>query len=231
MSLRPRVLRDRFVVVYLDDIVVYSESLIDRVRHLRAGFQKLREYELYAMKEKCEFCCEQITFLGHVISEGKIQMDSQKVKAMVDWGIPSKKDQKWEWTVACDDAFRLLKQTISTQPALQLPQFDRPFEVQVDASDRALGGVLVQDKHPVAFESRKLEDAELRYNTHEKEMTAVVHSEAVPKIDPLAGILGEFDFEWMHQSGKHNDVADALSWKLVEEYVAALTVVESDLLD
>ncbi|KAL0310178.1 UNVERIFIED_CONTAM: Transposon Ty3-G Gag-Pol polyprotein [Sesamum calycinum] len=46
---------------------------------------------------------------------------------------------------------------------------------KVDASDRALGGVLVQDKHTVAFESRKLKDAELRYNTHEKEMTAVIH--------------------------------------------------------
>ncbi|KAL0463380.1 UNVERIFIED_CONTAM: Retrovirus-related Pol polyprotein from transposon.6 [Sesamum latifolium] len=135
-------------------------------------------------------------------------MDSQKVKSVVDWGIPSKvtdlrsflglanyyrrfimgyskivnpltdllkKDQKWEWTVACYDAFRLLKQAISTQSVLKLPQFGRLFEVQVDASDRALGGVLVQDKHPVAFESRKLKDAKLRYNTHEKEMTVVVH--------------------------------------------------------
>ncbi|KAL0290295.1 UNVERIFIED_CONTAM: hypothetical protein Sangu_2579600 [Sesamum angustifolium] len=53
--------------------------------------------------------------------------------------------------------------------------FDKPFEVQVDSSDRALEGVLVQDKHPVAFESRKLKDVELRYNTHEMEMMAVVH--------------------------------------------------------
>ncbi|KAL0452905.1 UNVERIFIED_CONTAM: Retrovirus-related Pol polyprotein from transposon.6 [Sesamum latifolium] len=208
---------DRFVVVYLDDIVVYSESLIDHVRHLRAVFQKLREYELYAKKEKCEFCCEQITFLGHVISQGKIQMDSRKVKAVIDWGIPSKvtdlrsflglanyykrfikgyskivnpltdllkKDQKWEWTVACDDAFRLLKLAISTQPVLQLPQFDIPFE-------------------------RKLSPKQARWQE----------------------FLGEFDFEWVHRLGKHNDVTDALSRKMVEEYVAALTVVESDLLD
>ncbi|KAK4399871.1 hypothetical protein Sango_1093200, partial [Sesamum angolense] len=54
---------------------------------------------------------------------------------------------------------------------------------------------------------------------------------AVPKTGSLAGVLGEFDFEWVHRPGKHNDVADALSRKLVEEYVAALTVVESDFLD
>ncbi|KAL0328234.1 UNVERIFIED_CONTAM: Transposon Ty3-G Gag-Pol polyprotein [Sesamum calycinum] len=224
--------------------------------------QKLREYELYAKKEKCEFCCEKITFLGHVISQGQIQMDRKKVQAVMDWGIPSKmvdlrsflglasyyrrfikgyskivnpltdllrKDQKWELTVACEDAFKLLKQAISSQPVLKLPQFDRPFEVQVDASDRALGGVLVQDKHPVAFESRKLKDAELRYSTHEKEMTAV--RKLSPKQARWQKFLGEFDFEWVHQPGKHNDVADALSRKLVEEYVAALTVVESDFLD
>ncbi|KAL0308935.1 UNVERIFIED_CONTAM: RNA-directed DNA polymerase [Sesamum radiatum] len=64
-----------------------------------------------------------------------------------------RKDKKWERTVACDDAFRSLKQAISSQPVLKLPQFDKPFEVQVNASDRALGDVLVQDKHLIAFES------------------------------------------------------------------------------
>ncbi|KAK4380988.1 RNA-directed DNA polymerase [Sesamum angolense] len=143
---------------------------------------------------------------------------------------------------------RSLKQAISSQSVLKLPQFDKPFEVQVDASDRALGGVLVQDKHPVAFESRKLKDAELRYNTHEKEMTAVIYcleawrhyllgtkftivtdnvantyfktqQKLSPKQTHWQEFLGEFDFELVHQPGKHNDVADALSRKLVEEYV------------
>ncbi|KAL0363819.1 UNVERIFIED_CONTAM: hypothetical protein Sangu_0479500 [Sesamum angustifolium] len=78
----------------------------------------------------------------------------------------AEESQKWEWAVACDDAFRLLKQAISSQPMLKLPQFDKPFEVQVDASNRALGGVLVQDKQPVAFESNKLKNEELRYSIH-----------------------------------------------------------------
>ena len=56
-----------------------------------------------------------------------------------------------------------------------MPDFELPFEVHTDASDKAIGGVLVQEGHPVAFESRKLNVAEQRYSTHEKEMVAVVH--------------------------------------------------------
>ncbi|KAK4380946.1 Retrovirus-related Pol polyprotein from transposon gypsy [Sesamum angolense] len=171
-----------------------------------------------------------------------------------------RKDQKWEWTVACNNAFRSLKQAISSQLVLKLPQFDKPFEVQVDASNWAVGGMLVQDKHPVAFESRKLKDAELQYRTHEKKMTVVIHCleawryyllgtkfiivtdnvantyfktqwKLSPKQARWQEFLGEFDFEWVYRSGKHNDMTDAVSRKLVEEYVAALTVVESDFLD
>ena len=57
-------------------------------------------------------------------------------------------------------AFESLKEAISTEPVLRLPDLDLPFEVQTDASDRALGGVLVQEGHPVAFESRKLNNTE-----------------------------------------------------------------------
>ena len=72
-------------------------------------------------------------------------------------------------------AFEGLKEAISTKPVLHWPDLNLPFEVQTDASDRALGGVLVQEGHPVVFESRKLNNAEQRYSTHEKEMTVVVH--------------------------------------------------------
>lgn len=61
---------NRFIVVYLDDIVVYSKSLGDHIGHLRAVLLKLSQNRLYAKKEKCEFCHEEITFLGHVIGRG-----------------------------------------------------------------------------------------------------------------------------------------------------------------
>ena len=199
---------DAFVVVYLDDIVIYSQSLREHEKHMSLVFQRLRENKLFVKKEKCEFAQRQITFLGHKINEGLIKMDENKVRAIREWSKPSKlkelrsflglanyyrrfikgyskmvapltdllkKDQVWQWNLECQAAFDELKGAISLEPVLRLPNLELPFEVQTDASYRALGGVLVQEGHPVAFESRKLNGAEQRYNTHEKEMTAVIH--------------------------------------------------------
>lgn len=56
---------DHFVVVFLDDIVICSETLNEHEKHLRIEFQRLKEYQLYVKKEKCEFCCSKIMFFGH----------------------------------------------------------------------------------------------------------------------------------------------------------------------
>ncbi|KAL0350609.1 UNVERIFIED_CONTAM: hypothetical protein Sradi_4210100 [Sesamum radiatum] len=60
-------------------------------------------------------------------------------------------------------------------PVLALPDISKPFTVETDALDFALVGILMQDGHPVAFESRKLKDVEWRYSVHEKELLVVVH--------------------------------------------------------
>ena len=65
--------------------------------------------------------------------------------------------------------------TVSSKPVLKLPDFMKPFEVHIDASDKAVGGVLMQEEHPIAFESWKLKETEQRYSVHEKEMLAVIH--------------------------------------------------------
>ena len=86
-----------------------------------------------------------------------------------------KKERKWEWDAECQADFQKLKDAITSKPVLRLLDLELSLEVHTDASDRALGGVLVQEGHLVAFESWKLNAAEQRYNAHEKEMTAVIH--------------------------------------------------------
>lgn len=66
---------DRFVVVYPDDFVVYSETFSEHAFHFRQVFSWLKEYKLYVKKEKCEFYLHEVKFLGHWVSKGQIQMD------------------------------------------------------------------------------------------------------------------------------------------------------------
>ena len=101
-----------------------------------------------------------------------IKSYSKKVNPLTDL---LKKDQKWAWNDECQEAFEKLKSAVASEPVLKLPEFELPFEVHTDASDRAIGGVLVQEGHPLAFESRKLKEAEQHYSIHEKEMAAVMH--------------------------------------------------------
>jgi hypothetical protein len=87
----------------------------------------------------------------------------------------TRKSHPWVWTGRCQDAFKLLKQKLTEAPLLRTPDESLPYEVVTDASDLGLG-VLLQEGQPVAFESRKLNDAELNYQTTQKEMLAVVHA-------------------------------------------------------
>lgn len=83
-------LLDRFIIIYLDDIVVYNETLEEHVQFLEEVLSKLRAHQLYVKKEKCEFCMQEIMFLGHKVSKGQIRMDERKVKVIVEWTSPTK---------------------------------------------------------------------------------------------------------------------------------------------
>jgi hypothetical protein len=75
---------DDFVVVYIDDILIYSGSLEEHAKHLQKVFQKLRENKLYDKLEKCEFRVMEMDFLGHRITQKGLKMDDHKVKAILD---------------------------------------------------------------------------------------------------------------------------------------------------
>ncbi|GJR85442.1 cytochrome P450 78A7-like protein [Tanacetum coccineum] len=236
---------DKFMVVYLDDIVVYSHTLEEHVLHLKQ------------------------------IKDGGLMMDGAKIKAIQDWESPTKvtelrsflglvnyyrrfimgysaiaspltdllkKNKAWIWDEECQAAFESLKKAVMEEPVLRLPDVTMPFELHTDASDFAIGGVLMQDGHPIAFESQKLNETERKYTVQEKEMTAVVHclriwrhyllgSRFVIKTDNIAtsyfqtqkklspkqarwqDFLAEFDYQLEYKPGKANVVADALSRK------------------
>jgi len=79
---------DDFVVVYIDNILIYNGSLEEHEEHLRKVFQRLRENKLYAKLEKCKFGVTEVDFLGHRITQEGLKMDDHKVKAILDWESP-----------------------------------------------------------------------------------------------------------------------------------------------
>ena len=83
---------DDFVVVYLDDILIYSRNDVEHRQHIRKVLQRLREHKLYANRKKCEFGRRSVHFLGHVISNDGIAMDKAKVDAINQWPTPKSVD-------------------------------------------------------------------------------------------------------------------------------------------
>ena len=91
MDLMNRIFRphlDQFVVVFVDDVLIYSASREEHAIHLRVVLELLREHRLYAKLSKCEFWLSEVKFLGHVISQSGISVDPGKVDAVSAWPRP-----------------------------------------------------------------------------------------------------------------------------------------------
>jgi hypothetical protein len=80
---------DKFVVVFIDNILIYSKNEEEHARHLRIVLMRLREHQLYAMFSKCAFWLEEIQFLGHVLSTKGFAVDPSKVKDILEWKPPT----------------------------------------------------------------------------------------------------------------------------------------------
>ena len=86
-----------------------------------------------------------------------------------------KKNKAQKCDKKCQQAFEDLKKVVIEEPVLALPDHTKVFEIQTDASDIAIGGIIMQDRHLIIFESRKLNDMDRHYTVQEKEMIAIVH--------------------------------------------------------
>uniref|UniRef100_A0A8C5PN48 Reverse transcriptase n=1 Tax=Leptobrachium leishanense TaxID=445787 RepID=A0A8C5PN48_9ANUR len=203
---------DQYVIVYLDDILIYSDNQEDHTRHVRNVLLRLRQHRLYAKLEKCRFNVTTLEFLGFVREPNNIRMDPSKIEAIRSWPTPAnkkgiqcfigfcnfyrkfikdfskiikpltyltKQSIPFKWSVAANDAFCYLKHLFSTAPILSMPDTMKPFILETDASDTALGAILSQvqgenrNLHPIAFYSRTLTPAEINYDVGDKELLAI----------------------------------------------------------
>ncbi|WVZ81083.1 hypothetical protein U9M48_028505 [Paspalum notatum var. saurae] len=174
---------DKFIVVFIDDILIYSKSEEEHKKHLRIVLTRLREHKLYAKFSKCAFWLKKVSFLGGVV------VDPSKVKDVLNWKQPktvteiwsflglagyyhrfikdfsktvkpmtslTKKNVKYVWSSNCEEAFQMLKKLLTFAPVLAQPDVTKPFDVYCDASGNGLGCVLMQEGRVIAYASRQL---------------------------------------------------------------------------
>ncbi|CAN6573008.1 unnamed protein product [Malus baccata var. baccata] len=140
----------------------------------------IEETNLVLNWEKCQFMVKQGIVLGHVISSKGMEVDKAKIDIITKMAPPTtvKGVRSFLGHAACMDAFKTLKQELTSAPIIMAPDWSLPFELMCDASDYAIGAVLGQRvnklPHVIYYASRTLNDAQLNYSTTENELLAIV---------------------------------------------------------
>ncbi|KAL5545122.1 hypothetical protein UlMin_008906 [Ulmus minor] len=100
MDLMNRVFKeflDKFVIVFIDDILIYSKTKEEHEEHLRITLRTLEEHKLYAKFSKCEFWLDKVHFLGHVVSKDGVSVDPAKIEAVSKWPAPTNVTEIWSF--------------------------------------------------------------------------------------------------------------------------------------
>jgi transposase InsO family protein len=208
------------VFVYLDDIVICSETFDEHLEWIRKVANRLAEANLTINTTKSKFCQREIKYLGYILCADGLRPDPAKVSGILNYKAPTrirevrqfmgmanfynrfienysgiiapisdllkgeKKKQKsltkFIWTPAAENAFNQIKGKLISAPILANPDFNLPFTVQTDSSDRAIGAVLTQvqngEERVISFYSQKLSSAQRKYAATERECLAVLMS-------------------------------------------------------
>jgi hypothetical protein len=119
----------KLVVVFINDILIYSRSEEEHEEHLRLVLQKLREQRLYAKLIKCEFWMKQVAFLGHIMSKGGISVDPSKVEDVLSWNAPMSVDDIRSFLGLARYYWRFIKGFSKiSKPMIELLEKDKKFE-------------------------------------------------------------------------------------------------------
>ncbi|GKD86020.1 putative reverse transcriptase domain-containing protein [Tanacetum coccineum] len=183
MDLMNRVCRpylDKFVIVFMDDILIYSKTREEHVEHLRLVLGLLKKEKLYAEFFKCKFWLREVQFLGHMINGNGIHVDPSKIEAVKNWKAPRTPTEVRSFLGLAGYYRRFIENfskiakslTILTQKSL--PDGSEDFVVYCDASRIGLGCVLMQRGKVITYAYRQLKIHEKNYTTYDLELGIVV---------------------------------------------------------
>nr|GEY21202.1 putative reverse transcriptase domain-containing protein [Tanacetum cinerariifolium] len=177
---------DKFVIVFIDDILIYSKDKEEHEEHLKTILELLKREQ-----------------------RKDVHVDPAKIVSIKNWATPTtstEKNKKFEWETEAE-VFQTLKQKLCCTPILALPEGSNDFVVYCDASLRGFGAFLMQREKVIAYASRQLRTLEENYMTHDLELGALVFT--LRWIE----LLSDYDCEIRYHLGKANVVADALNQK------------------
>ncbi|GJU07524.1 putative reverse transcriptase domain-containing protein [Tanacetum coccineum] len=195
---------DKFVIVFIDDILVYSKDEEGHGKHLKIILELLKKEILYAKFLKCDFLL--VHFLGHVIDRSGVHVDPAKIEAIKSWATPTTPTEGNEE----EEAFQTLKQKLCSTPILALPQETEDFVVYCDASLKGYAAVLMQREKVITYASRQLKVHKENYTTYDLELGA---KELNLRQRRWIQLLSDYDCDIRYHPRKANVVADALSRK------------------
>nr|GEW29170.1 putative reverse transcriptase domain-containing protein [Tanacetum cinerariifolium] len=167
---------DKFVIVFIDDILIYSRNEEEHANHLRIILELLQKEKLYANFSKCDFWIRIMQFLGQLIDSQRLHVDPTKIEAVKNWTshtTPTEKNRNYIWGKEQESAFQLFKQKLCEAPILALPEGNDDFVIYFDASLQGLGAVLMQREKVIAYASRQLKPHEENYTTYDLELGLV----------------------------------------------------------
>ncbi|KAJ9538971.1 hypothetical protein OSB04_031704 [Centaurea solstitialis] len=186
-----RPMLDRSVIVFLDDIQIYSKTKEEHVTHLREVLEVLRRERLYAKFSKCTFWLQEVQFLGHLVNREGIKVDPAKIEAVMNWEVPKTPIEIWSFLGLAGYyrrfiqdfsriAVPLTRLTKKSEPYVCVPEQQTAFETLRQKLCEAPVLTLpegVEDMtrgRVIAYASRQLKPHEANYPTHDLELAAVV---------------------------------------------------------
>ncbi|GKA96164.1 putative reverse transcriptase domain-containing protein, partial [Tanacetum coccineum] len=222
MELMNRVCRpyhDKFVIVFIDDILIYYKTQEEHVEHLRLVLELLKNEKLYAKFSECEFWLREVQFLRHVINGNGIHVDPSKIEAVKNWKAPRTPIEVRSFLGLAGyyrgfiGNFSKIAKSLTILTQKTLLDGSKDFVVYCDASRIGLGCVLMQRGKVIAYASRQLKIYENNYTAHDLELGAVVFALKIWRHYLYIELFSDYDCEIRYHPGKVNVVAGALSRK------------------
>ncbi|GJY81074.1 putative mitochondrial protein [Tanacetum coccineum] len=227
----------KFTLVFFDDILIYNKSLVDHVVHLQYVLQVMRHNQLYAKLSKCVFGLKQVEYLGHVISDKGVATDPSKIKAMENWPVPANVKQLRGFLGLTGHYKRFIKAcasiTMTSALVLALPDFEKEFTVETDASGVGIGAVLIQGGHPIAYLNKILS---AKHQTDHFSLKYLLDQRiTTPTQMKWLSKLMRFDYEIQFKKGVENVSADAFylrrgSYTTIQDFEVATRDLRTELI-